>query len=40
MTSYYFDHPEWEEMDRKDYKRRLTDASDCYNFEEIRDEDF
>jgi hypothetical protein len=40
MTSYYFDHPEWEEMDRKDYKRRLTDASDCYDFEEIRDEDF
>ena len=40
MTSNYFDHPEWEEMDRKDYKRRLTDASDCYNFEEIRDEDF
>lgn len=39
MNSYYFDHPEWEKMDRKAFKKRLTDASDCYNFEEIQDED-
>ena len=40
MNSYYFDHPEWEKMDRKAFKKRLTDASDCYDFEEIQDEDF
>lgn len=39
MNSYYFDHPEWEKMDRKAFKKRLTDASDCYDFEEIHDED-
>ena len=39
MNSYYFDHPEWEKMDRKAFKKRLTDASDCYDFEEIQDED-
>ena len=39
MYSYYFDHPEWEKMDRKAFKKRLTDASDCYDFEEIQDED-
>ena len=39
MNSYYIDHPEWEKMDRKAFKKRLTDASDCYDFEEIQDED-
>ena len=38
-NSYYFDYPEWEKMDRKTFKKRLTDASDCYDFEEIQDED-
>ena len=35
----YLDHPEWEEMDRKNYEKRLTDASDCWEFEEIVEDD-
>ena len=26
----------WEEIDRKSYEKRLTDASDCCDFEEIK----
>lgn len=29
-------NPEWEEIDRKSYEKRLTDTSDCYDFEEIK----
>lgn len=29
-------NPEWEEIDRKSYEKRLTDASDCCDFEEIK----
>ena len=34
----YADNPEWEEIDRKSYEKRLTDASDCWEFEEREDE--
>lgn len=33
----HIDNPEWAEIDRKNYKKRLTDASDCWEFEEIED---
>ena len=36
--SYYHD-PELEKTEKENYKKRLTDASDCWDFEEI-DEDF
>lgn len=39
LSYRYFDHPEWEEIDRKSYEKRLTDASDCWNFEEINEDD-
>ena len=35
----YLNHPEWEEMDRESYEKRLTDASDCWVFEEIVEDD-
>ena len=35
----YFDHPEWEQQDNDSYEKRITDASDCWDFEEIDDED-
>ena len=34
MQSFYYDHPKWEQMDRESYKKRMSDASDCWNFEE------
>ena len=37
LSYRYADNPEWEEIDRKSYEKRLTDASDCWNFEEIGD---
>lgn len=35
----YFDHPEWEQLDNESYEKRLTDASDCWDFKEMDDED-
>ena len=29
LSYRYADNPEWEEIDRKSYEKRLTDASDC-----------
>lgn len=31
----YFDHPEWKKYDMENYEKRLTDASGCWDFEEI-----
>lgn len=36
LSYRYVDNPEWEEIDRKSYEKRLTDASDCWEFEEIK----
>ena len=38
LSYRYADNPEWEEIDRKSYEKRLTDASDCWEFEEREDE--
>lgn len=39
MQFSYYGHPELERMDKENYKRRLTDASDCWEFEEIEEND-
>ncbi len=36
----HIDNPEWAEIGRKNYEKRLTDASDCWDFEEIEDKIF
>ena len=36
LSYRYVDNPEWEELGRKSYEKRLTDASDCCDFEEIK----
>ena len=38
MESMYRNHPEWEQMDKECFEKRITDASDCWNFEEIDNE--
>lgn len=35
----YLDHPNWEQIDKENYEKRLEDASDCWNFEENINED-
>lgn len=34
----YLDNPEWKQMDKERYEKCLTDASDCWDFEEIDDQ--
>ena len=35
----YLDHPEWELIEKEKYEKRIEDASDCWDFEEIIEED-
>ena len=34
----YLDHPDWEQMDKESFEKRITDASDCDDFNEIDEE--
>ena len=38
LSYRYIDHPEWEQIDKERYEQCLTDASDCWSFEEILEE--
>ncbi|MBR1404888.1 MAG: hypothetical protein IJ558_12020 [Treponema sp.] len=39
LEHMYLDHPDWKQIDKESYEKRLTDASDCYDFEEIIDDE-
>lgn len=39
LKNEYLDHPDLEQIDKETYEKRLEDASDCWNFEEIIEEE-